>query len=211
MPYSYARGRFLKRDRKSDKVRNGKTIKWATCNIGASKPEDYGDYFAWGETEPKSDYSWSTYKYANGAENTLTKYCGWASYGNNGYTDARTTLEMTDDAARANWGGTWRMPTRAEFVELLNNCDGAETTQNGVSGYKFTSKSDPSKSIFLPAAGWCYGKNRFGDGSQGFYWSSSLGTDNPSYAWVLYFFLSGNAGTSYFYRYIGQSVRPVTE
>ena len=93
-----------------DYVDLGLSIKWATCNVGASSPEEYGDYFAWGETEPKSIYDWSTYKYCNGSETTLTKY----NYSNiYGTVDNKTTLEMSDDAARANWGGGWRMPTEA--------------------------------------------------------------------------------------------------
>ncbi|MCQ2319676.1 MAG: hypothetical protein MJZ90_12290 [Bacteroidales bacterium] len=90
---------------------------WATCNVGADSPEDYGDYFAWGETETKSDYDWDTYKWCNGSYNTLTKYNTKSSYGT---VDNKTTLELSDDAARANWGGSWRMPTEAEFQELIN-------------------------------------------------------------------------------------------
>ena len=94
---------------------------WATCNVGATSPEDYGDYFAWGETQPKDTYEWSTYQYCNGSYNTLTKYCSNSSYGYNGFTDNLTTLLPEDDAATANWGGNWRMPTKEEFQELYNN------------------------------------------------------------------------------------------
>ena len=89
-------------------------IKWATCNVGAEKPEDYGNYYAWGEVLPKEDYSWATYKYTNGASAIFTKYCNNASQGDNGFTDNKTTLEPEDDAAHVNWGGSWRMPTDAE-------------------------------------------------------------------------------------------------
>lgn len=90
-------------------------LKWASCNVGAEKPEDYGNRYAWGEVLPKEDYSWETYKYANGAfDKLLTKYCNNASYGDNGFTDNKTTLEPEDDAAHVNWGGSWRMPTDAE-------------------------------------------------------------------------------------------------
>ena len=100
------------------------SIKWASCNVGAEKPEDYGNYYAWGEVLPKEDYSWATYKYANGTywyDPKLTKYCNDASKGDDGFTDNKTTLEPEDDAAYFNWGGSWRMPTYAEWDELLDN------------------------------------------------------------------------------------------
>ena len=100
----------------------GLSVKWATMNVGASKAEEYGDYFAWGETQPKSTYDWSMYKYCNGSSSTLTKYCNMSSYGNNGFTDNKTQLELSDDAARVNWGGSWRMPTDAEWTELYEQC-----------------------------------------------------------------------------------------
>ena len=116
-------------------------LKWADRNVGADKVEAYGDYFAWGETKAKSDYSWSTYAYGSDY-NKLTKYCSNYSYGLNGFTDALTELELSDDAARANWGGSWRMPTDADFQELINNTT-AEWVENyngtGVKGYRFTS------------------------------------------------------------------------
>ena len=87
---------------------------WATCNVGANNPQDYGDYFAWGETTPKDFYSWSNYKYCRGYEQ-LTKYCTMSDYGYNGYTDNLTTLLPEDDAATVNWGDGWRMPTKEEF------------------------------------------------------------------------------------------------
>ena len=93
--------------------------KWATCNVGATAPEEYGDYFAWGETEPKTTYNWDTYKWCNGSEDTFTKYNTKSSYGT---VDNKTQLELADDAARANWGGQWRMPTDAEWTELCKNC-----------------------------------------------------------------------------------------
>ncbi|MBO7269682.1 MAG: InlB B-repeat-containing protein, partial [Bacteroidales bacterium] len=102
-------------------------LKWATCNVGANTPEGYGDYFAWGETSPKNDYSWSTYKYCKGSKNTLTKYNTDSNYGT---VDNKITLDLSDDAARANWGGKWRMPTKAEQDELINNCTWTWTTQN---------------------------------------------------------------------------------
>ena len=151
---------------------------WATCNVGAINPEDYGDYFAWGETTIKETYSWSTYKYCNGSSTTFTKYCNNSSYGNEGFTDTLTTLEAGDDAATANWGAGWRMPTSTEMQELFDNCTYEWTTQNGVSGEKFTGPN--GKSIFLPAAGYRNGTEFVSANSNGngFYWSRMLYIDN---------------------------------
>ena len=179
---------------------------WATCNVGATNPEDYGYYFAWGETQPKSDYSWGTYQYCNGSSNTLTKYCNNASYGYNGFTDNLTVLEASDDAATAQWGSGWRMPTQAEWQELLSNTTNVWTSQNGVNGRLFTATN--GNSLFLPAAGYRYGTSLYNAGTGGYCWSSSLNTDNPNGAWGL------NVGSGSCYmgngsRLCGQSVRPV--
>lgn len=159
--------------------------KWAICNVGATSPEGYGDYFALGETMTKETYNCSTYRYCNGDYNTFTKYCSDASGGYNGFTDNLTTLQSSDDAATANWGAGWRMPTREEMNELYSNCTHEWTTQNGVSGRKFTGSN--GNSIFLPAAGNRYGRELYDAGSDGEYWSSSLNTGAPSEAWILYF------------------------
>ena len=92
---------------------------WATCNVGANNPEDYGDYFAWAETQSKTNYNWSTYTYSNGDYNQLTKYCSQSDFGFDGFTDKLTTLESGDDAATANWGEGWSTPTNKQWVELL--------------------------------------------------------------------------------------------
>ena len=184
----------------------GLSVKWATCNVGASTPEGYGYYFAWGETQPKSTYNWSTYKWCNGSYNKQTKYNPYSTYGT---VDNKTTLDLSDDAARANWGGSWRMPTKAEQDELRNNCTWTWTTQNGVNGYKVTSKSN-GNSIFLPAAGARYGSSLYSAGSYGKYWSSSLYTNCPDAAYVLVF-LSDNVVLGSFSRDFGQSVRPVCQ
>lgn len=181
----------------------GLSVNWATFNVGANKPEDYGDYFAWGETEPKEAYYWSTYKWCNGSSNTQTKYCTNSNYGT---VDNKTVLDLSDDAANYNWGGSWRMPTKEENDELRNNCTWTWTSQNGVNGYKVTSKSN-GNSIFLPAAGYRSGSSLFRAGSYGNYWSSSLGatSDDAYYS----DFTSGSVSRNGYYRYYGQSVRPV--
>ena len=184
----------------------GLSVKWATCNVGANKPEEYGDYFAWGETQPKSNYDWSTYKWCNGSYDTQTKYNTNSSYGT---VDNKTTLDLGDDAARANWGGSWRMPTDAELTELREQCTWTWTTQNGVNGYKVTSKKN-GNSIFLPAAGYRSGSSLDGAGSLGYYWSSSLDTDYPSLAYNLRFG-SDYVGWSRSDRCIGYTVRPVCQ
>ena len=187
----------------------GLSVKWATCNVGATKPEEYGDYFAWGETEPKSTYDWGTYKWCNGSYTTLTKYNHSSSYGT---VDNKTTLDLSDDAARANWGGSWRMPTKAEQDELRNNCTWTWTTQNGVYGYKVTSKKSgyTNKSIFLPAAGYRNGSSLNNAGSYGYCWSSSLNTYSLGSAHNLIF---GSSGVGWYgsNRCYGQSVRPVCQ
>lgn len=181
-------------------------MKWATCNIGADKPEEYGDYYAWGETSTKSTYSWDTYKHGtynfDGNNSKLTKY---------NTTDEKTSLEATDDAATANWGSAWRMPTDGEWTELCENCewkwaDSYQTT--GVAGYWVTGKN--GNSIFLPAADFRYGGSLYDSGDYGHYWSSSLNTDYPAGAWIASFD-SGNVGRYFNSRYYGLSVRPVCE
>ena len=183
-------------------------LKWATCNVGASQPEEYGDYFAWGEVEPKDYYYWDSYKWCNGSYDTQIKYCNDSYYGYNGFTDNKTTLELSDDAANYNWGGSWRMPTFEEQEELRNNCSWEWTTQNGVYGRKVTGPN--GNSIFLPAAGYRYGSSLYNAGSRGYYWSSSLYTDYPDDAWDVSFD-SSSAYRNNNNRYYGFSVRPVCQ
>ena len=143
----------------------GLSVKWATMNVGASKAEDYGGYYAWGETEPKEVYDWSTYKHCRGSLTTLTKYNTLSSYGT---VDNKMELDAIDDAAVVNWGGSWRMPTDAEMTELRNNCTWTWAIQNGVKGYKVTSKTN-GNSIFLPAAGYRCDSPLYSAGSFGYY------------------------------------------
>ena len=194
-----------------DYVDLGLSVKWATCNVGATKPEDFGDYFAWGETEPKSTYDWSTYKWCNGSYKTLTKYCNDKKYGHKKFVDNKTQLELSDDAARANWGGSWRMPTKAEITELHEQCTWTWTRQNGMNGYKVTSKKN-GNSIFLPAAGSRGEKSRKTKdfvsvaGLSGFYLSSSLFTNDIA---LIVYFRPDYATCGLSYRFYGLSVRPV--
>ena len=171
----------------------GLSVKWATCNIGADKPDECGDYFAWGETEPKDYYDWDTYKYCNGTKETLTKYCADSKYGYNGFTDDLNTLAPEDDAARVQWGVSWRIPTKAEFEELLNdnNCTWVrKTTSDGYAraGYLVTSKRN-GNSIFLPST--AYRSQAELDHHfilHGYYMSSSLALDRSDSSWALYFY-----------------------
>ena len=183
---------------------------WATCNVGANAPEDYGDYFAWGETQPKDYYDWSTYQYSNGNDDydpQLTKYCNNDGYGYNGFSDDLTTLLPEDDAATANWGADWCMPTQEEWQELVDNTTFIWTTQNGVNGALFTATN--GNSLFLPAAGVAAGVNHNGTGESSSYWSNSLNPDNPIRAIALS--CSSSEDTEIFgaRRFLGYSVRPV--
>ena len=187
--------------------------RWATCNVGATNPEGYGNYYAWGEITTKETYNWSTYRHCNGSPSLFTKYCNDADFGDNGYTDNLTTLEAYDDAATANWGSGWRMPTYDELNELINNCTVTWTTQNGVNGLLFTGHN--GNSIFLPAAG-ARRDSGLVDADYGYYWSSSL-FPSQNFARYLYF-CSGSYGNAEpctdgsmgaTLRCRGQSVRPV--
>ena len=184
-------------------------LKWADRNIGASNPEDYGVYFAQGETEPKTDYSWNTYKWGS-SKDLLTKYCTNSSYGLNGFTDNKTSLDLEDDAAHMNWSGEWRMPTKADFEELINNTNLERVTNykgTGVAGFLFTASN--GNHIFLPAAGDYNTSKLFFAGSAGYYWSSSLNTRFPYVAYSLLLTSDKVSVANYFSREIGRPVRPV--
>ena len=182
---------------------------WATCNIGASSPEDYGNYIAWGEMSTKSTYDWSTYKWCKGSVRTLTKYCNNSNFGNNGFTDNKTELDPEDDAAYVNWGSDWRMPSLEQFEELINSSYTTTewTTQNGVKGRLITSNSN-GNSVFLPAAGYRDGSSLSGAGSEGDYWSRTLLESGPRSARGLYFY-SSFISMDGIPRCNGRSVRPV--
>ena len=167
----------------------GLSVKWATCNVGAERPEEYGDYFAWGETSPKDSYTVSncpTYGVS------MTDISGNPQY----------------DAATANWGGAWRMPTTAEQQELLNNCTWKWATLNDVYGYKVTGPN--GNYIFLPAAGYRGGSSSYHVGSGGYYWGSTPSEDYDYNACILYFYIENHV-RYWTYRSEGRSVRPVSE
>ena len=182
---------------------------WADRNVGAQNSEDYGNYYAWGETAPKEIYDWSTYAYGNSYDQ-LTKYCNESDYGLNGFTDNLTTLEASDDAATVNLGGGARTPTEDEWEELIDHTTSIWIIRNGVNGRLLTAAN--GKSLFLPAAGYRDGSSLYDAGEYGFYWSSTLYTAIPLYAWDFYF-ASGHQdmdyGSGYNYRYDGFSVRAV--
>ena len=181
---------------------------WATCNLGADTPKGYGNYYAWGETATKDVYNWSTYHYCTVDDRdslqTLTKYNTSEAYG---AVDNLTTLQAMDDAATSALGTGARIPTKEEWEELINNTTSEWTTQNGVSGYKFTAAN--GNSLFLPAAGSYNDSELIVAGEYGFYWSASLYTDEPSDAWSYSFQSEGHRIGSFGYRIDGQSVRPV--
>lgn len=185
-------------------------LKWATTNVGASKPEDFGLYFAWGETEGYSGitdtkkFNWGDYKLCGGSSSTLTKYNNNSSYGT---VDNLTVLEQVDDAAYQS-DNTCRMPTKTDLEELTANTTSTWETLNGVDGRRFTSKTN-GNSIFVPAAGFCHGSSVDNVGSIGYLWSSSLNESSPRYGWVLGFDSDYVGVNGSFYRYYGLTVRAV--
>ncbi|MBQ9530254.1 MAG: hypothetical protein IJR73_07855, partial [Bacteroidales bacterium] len=176
----------------------GLSIRWASMNIGAKGPEDYGDYFAWGETAPKEN----------------STYYSWNYYDDSKYTedDRLTVLEQSDDAACVNWGGRWRMPTSKEFSELVEKCTWTWGTQNNVNGYWVNGPN--GNSIFLPAVGYHFGGSApIGQGAGGGYWSSTLCTNDNVYgygrrAWFLDINQDWNY-TNLTQRCYGLPIRPV--
>lgn len=207
----------------------GLSVKWATCNVGAEKPEDLGGYYAWGETETKSSYFFTNYRFYESGTNCIddgSKYSKYNSDDRFGTVDNKKVLDKEDDVASVKWGGSWRIPTKEEFTELIENCTWVWTNRNGVNGYKVTSNKTgyTESSIFMPATGLFYGDDFFYDGSDGSYWCNSLvdknpsviDENNPSLANSLIFPYWNNedeefydAAVGYSSREIGLSVRPV--
>ncbi len=195
----------LKDDAK-EAVDLGLSVKWATCNVGANTPEAYGNYYAWGETATKSNYLWDTYKY--GTYKNDKDYSKLTKYNKE---DGKNTLETADDVAATNWGGKWRMPTDAEWIELCEKCTWTWTdnyNNTSVAGYGV--KAANGNSIFLPVAGYRFREYTLGADNTGHYWSSSLNTDTLNMAHQVYFD-SHNVYRFNNDRYIGLTVRPVCE
>lgn len=187
---------------------------WATCNIGASAPEEAGNHYAWGETETKTNYSWETYKWCDGTNPTstnasLTKYCDRGAYGR---LDGKLSLELEDDAAHVNWGGDWHMPTQEEFQELMENCTFEWITlENGNKAYKITGSN--GNSIILPRAGRHSGENISNTIFR--YWSSDLhmnkiaSNNHATHASMLNYDSDSMASILGVGRYYGFAIRPV--
>ena len=192
-------------------------LKWAKCNLGASKPSDYGDYYAWGETAPKADFTWDTYKWMQAGQSDskyITKYtiadgetgAIWYDSSGNFIGDNKTVLDAADDAAIANLGSPWRMPTVDEIRELRDNCTWTWTTQDGVKGHQVDGPN--GNAIFLPASGCRQNSGLSEAGTEGYYWS--LSTDNSVCAHMVEFAEDlGVTVWNNFYRFLGFSVRPV--
>ena len=186
----------------------GLSVKWATCNVGASSPGDYGNYYAWGETTAQSSaIGWKDYRFRTSGDQydnvTFSKY---NTKSDRGVLDNKTRLDYSDDTARQNWGGSWRMPTYSEWKELQDNCIWNWTSQGGHKGYKVMSKTN-GNSIFLPAAGY----DSLQVGTHGRYWSSSIYSDSPYNAYHMYFSSGDFIFVSRDFRCYGQTVRPVIE
>lgn len=191
---------------------NGHKLLWASFNLGASKPEEYGDCYAWGELEKKTnDYNWSTYKWAaNGADHKVTKYCtNKDEWGGNGEPDNKSVLDLVDDVAHVKLGGNWRMPTWEEWESLISLCNFVWTKKNNVIGIYISGPN--GNSIFLPTSSgfWNIPNSCWSDGIEG-YWSSSISGSGGRYAWSLFCY-TGNAWKYGYYRQEGFSIRPVYE
>ncbi len=176
---------------------------WATCNIGATSPEQYGCYFAWGETMPKEDYTWETYLWCNGSYKSMTKYCTKGSYGT---VDHKIKLDSEDDAATVNWGSSWCMPSVGQIKELMEKCSIQWTTMNGVNGLLVTGTN--GNTMFLPAAGALEGSSHEDAGVRGYYWSCALDPDANMFAFILGVMTEGS-GQYFGLRDHGYTVRAV--
>lgn len=186
----------------------GLSVKWATCNVGADSPEDYGDYFAWGETSTKSEFSYETYRWFEYDDWKYTKYC---TVRDEGKWDGKDVLTTSDDAATVKWGSKWRMPTKEELEELEEKCTFTLSTPNGVSGCKVTGPN--GNSIFLPFAGYIEGITPKERGEEGYYWSKSLDNDYNWSAKSFNVYIYNNRGYGYSsteLRKDGLTIRPVT-
>jgi len=189
----------------------GLSVKWATCNIGATQPWERGEFFSWGETENKRINNWDTYKYSEGAH-ALTKYCSNPDYAWHGLVDSVSVLDPEDDVAHMKWGGTWRIPTKAQIDELLESCTWEWTTLNEVNGYRVTGKKPgyTDRSIFLPVTGEYNDGKVFDYRLHGYYWSRNCGTVTSETAYTLEVYTKGSSAEIQS-RYKSLAVRPVCE
>ncbi len=200
----------------------GLSVKWATCNVGADSPEDYGDYYAWGELEPKEKFSWANYRFrTRGNDEAHVRFNKYTSMYYTAMLDAdhryyiadnKTRLDLEDDVAHVKWGGNWRLPTDEEMNELVDSCTWTWTTLNGVNGCLVTSNRSgyTDRSIFLPAAGkYAFEPNNKSVGIWGHYWSSSVNRDKTSHSASVLCFSSSYYAVKIDFRNHGQSIRPV--
>lgn len=191
-------------------VNLGLSVFWATCNIGANDPAEYGDFFAWGELEPKTEYTWENYRFRKegNSDQTLviTKYNSIESHGP---VDGKSALEPEDDVAHVRLGGKWRIPTAAEFKELIDSCDWTWTNRKGIIGYNVKSRVN-GKSIFLPSTGYIFQEGLHGEEYGGYYWMANTHATTSSKAQRL-FFTPKLQNVGLYYRCLGQPVRPVSD
>ncbi|MBQ4525874.1 MAG: hypothetical protein IJA00_07385 [Bacteroidaceae bacterium] len=190
----------------SDAVDLGLSVKWASCNVGASSPEDYGSYYAWGENNEKSDYSWNTYKWYDDSNDSMSKYC---TNSNSNTTDGKTVLDIEDDVAHIKLGDNWRIPTLEEMKELFEKCKWEWFTYRGIKGQLVTGPN--GECIFLPAAGYRGDTDFYNRGTYGNYWLATLVEETDNYACGFYFTIGDSRWLNSSFRYYGYTVRPVTE
>lgn len=184
-------------------------ILWATCNLGAEEPHEYGLHFAWGEVTTKTNYEWGNYTLCNGAYNKLTKYCNVASYGDNGFVDDLIIVEADDDVVVKQWGEGWRMPTYTDMLEFQSYTNSEWTEQNGVKGRLFTSRVN-GNTLFMPASGTYKGTDLKDKGTKGYYWAGEINSINsPHRACSLEFDESEYFTSNCNYRCYGQTIRPI--
>ena len=183
----------------------GLSVKWATCNVGASFPEEYGDFYAWGETEEKEDYSMNTYKWCQGEYTSMTKYCSISHFGT---VDERCVLELSDDVANIKWGKSWRMPIKSEIEELQDKCVWQMINNNNVNGYLITGPN--GNSLFLPFSGGYYDTTVYSQGNGSGYWTATLHEEEQDCAYSLNINVDSYK-LKFNNRCLGLPIRPVTD
>ena len=191
-------------------VNLGLSVFWAQCNLGAEDSSEYGDFFAWGEIEPKTEYTWENYKFRLEGDSPATIVVSkYNSIESHGIVDRKDTLDPEDDAAHVRLGGKWRIPTDAEFKELQDSCEWTWTNKKGVLGYNVKSRIN-GKSIFIPSTGYYYQQGLHGEEYGGYYWMSGTHASSSSNAKRM-FFTPNRQGVSLYYRCLGHPIRPVSD